>query len=57
VSRRRPDGSLDIDDYINALGGDGAQALGYNRPYKRMAPTAAPPPSREVRRDVDAERP
>jgi hypothetical protein len=57
---RRPDGSIDIDDYIAALGGGGAKALGYGhlrQAPRPGAPSHQPPPPREVRRDVDAERP
>jgi hypothetical protein len=54
----RPD--LDIGDYIAALGGNGAKALGYEAPRRSPAyglaqPSASPP--REVRTPVDAEKP
>lgn len=55
---QRPD--LDIGDYINALGTGGAEALGYNRQVRPNAygrNASPPPPPREVREEVDAERP
>lgn len=54
----RPD--LDIGEYIAALGGGGAKALGYDAPRRNFAYNS-PQPSyvapREVRTSVDAEKP